>query len=185
MDKLAAKAEKLVQKLAESQGGASGSGAYAQQQQGGYAAPQVYQQQGPPPQAQYYQQPGPMQGHFMGEPPQQAPQEQAPPQQQEYLAPTTYSPNPAGPNQGRKKAVLVGVSYAGTRSHLRGTINDVQCLRHCLMTRFNFPESQIVVLRDGAARCEAGHRARGHSRALCVGLFQGPKNTAHTSTQPT
>jgi len=42
------------------------------------------------------------------------------------------------------------VSYVGTRSHLRGTINDVMCMRHCLVTRFGYPESQIVVLRDGA-----------------------------------
>ena len=92
-----------------------------------YGAPTVYQQQqyygGPPPPQQQQQQ-------------QQYYHQQQ--QQQQYLAPTTYSPSPQGapqPGGGRKKAVLVGVSYAGTRSMLRGTINDVQCVRHCLVKK--------------------------------------------------
>ena len=93
-----------------------------------YGAPTVYQQQqyygGPPPPQQQQQQ---QQQYYH--------QQQ---QQQQYLAPTTYSPSPQGapqPGGGRKKAVLVGVSYAGTRSMLRGTINDVQCVRHCLVKK--------------------------------------------------
>lgn len=137
MDKLAQKAEKLASKLAaeldkdrvpgqQAGGGAGGSG---------YAPPTVYQQQ-----HGAYAPPG-----YQAQP--SAPQQPAQAQQQ-YLAPTTYSPNPQGPDAGRKKAVLVGISYVGTRSHLRGTINDVMCMRHCLMTRFGFPESSIVLLRD-------------------------------------
>ncbi|GBF96663.1 metacaspase type I [Raphidocelis subcapitata] len=137
MDKLAKKAEQLATKLA-----AEMDKTQAQQQQGGggaggsgYAAPTVYQQQHGAYTPPGYQQSAPQQQQVIQE-------------QQQYLAPTTYSPNPQGPQAGRKKAVLVGISYVGTRSHLRGTINDVMCMRHCLMTRFGFPEASIVMLRD-------------------------------------
>ncbi|KIZ07638.1 Metacaspase-2 [Monoraphidium neglectum] len=151
--KLAEKAEKMA---AQALGGGGGAGQqpqqqygqqqygqqpygqqqqYGQQHQGGYAPPQVYQQQ-QAPQQQYH--PG------FGQAP---PQPSAP----QYQAPTAYSPNPPqqqAPVQGRKKAVLVGISYVGTRAHLRGTLNDVECIKYCLINRFGFPESQIVVLRD-------------------------------------
>lgn len=150
--KLANKAEKLAtQAMAEAQ--KLQAQAQQQQQQGGYAAPQVYQQH----QQQYPAVQG--QGQYPGfstpptSPPPyepdrfsgQGPRFGSPPPQ--YLAPTTYNPNP-NPSPGRKKAVLVGISYPGTRAHLRGTINDVECMKFCLMNRFGFPESQVVVLRD-------------------------------------
>ncbi|KAI8474792.1 MAG: type I metacaspase [Monoraphidium minutum] len=170
--KLAGKAEKLaLQALdkasaaaaAQGGGGAGGSGGA-----GGYAAPTVYQNQYPTQhqqqQPQYpttqQQQPqanypsfGPPAGFGQAPPKQgfgQAPPQQGgpPPGAPEYLAPTTYSPNLAGQQQGRKKAVLVGVSYVGTRSMLRGTLNDVQCIKFCLINRFGFHESNIVTLRD-------------------------------------
>lgn len=55
----------------------------------------------------------------------------------------------------------VGISYAGTRNLLRGTINDVQCMKHCLMTRFGYPEDRIVVLRDGAGLAGEGRGGQG------------------------
>jgi len=107
MDKLMAKAEKvLAEKLQQAQ-------AQQQQQQQGYGAPQVYQQQP----GQYYTPPAtprpfdPQQ--FTGEPPRVG--TPPPGSMPDYLAPTTYSPNPQGPQSGRKKAVLVrfGVAWLG------------------------------------------------------------------------
>jgi hypothetical protein len=59
-----------------------------------------------------------------------------------------HSPNPLGPSRGRKKALLIGCAYPGTSNALNGCINDVQCIEYCLKTKFGFPQSGIVVLRD-------------------------------------
>lgn len=88
--------------------------AYGQQQYGGpgqqYGAPAVYGAPSAPPQfaapggpPQYQQQ-------------QFQPQQQPGPQQ-DYLPPTTLSPNPHGPQAGRKKAVLVRGGGGAARSH--------------------------------------------------------------------
>lgn len=140
LDKLVDKAERMANKLAAQAAQAQQAQGSGQQQ--GYAPPAVYQQPqfSTPPVS-----PRPYDPQYLsGEPPRAG----TPPAQSQYLAPTTYSPNPNGPQQGRKKAVLVGVSYQGTSAHLRGTINDVQCMRHCLIKCFGFHESNIVVLRD-------------------------------------
>lgn len=71
-------------------------------------------------------------------------------QQQQYLAPTTYSPSPTGP--GRKKALLIGCTYPGTSSHLRGPANDVNCMQYLLRTKLGFPAANIVVLRDDSSK---------------------------------
>jgi hypothetical protein len=125
LDKLVDKAERMANKLAAQAAQAQQAQGSGQQQ--GYAPPAVYQQPqfSTPPVS-----PRPYDPQYLsGEPPRAG----TPPAQSQYLAPTTYSPNPNGPQQGRKKAVLVGVSYQGTSAHLRGTINDVQCMRHCLI----------------------------------------------------
>nr|XP_043626603.1 metacaspase-1-like [Erigeron canadensis] len=49
---------------------------------------------------------------------------------------------------GRKKAVIVGVSYKNTRHELKGCINDAKFMKHLLLTRFQFLESQIVMLTE-------------------------------------
>ncbi|KAL6593722.1 hypothetical protein ACP70R_048623 [Stipagrostis hirtigluma subsp. patula] len=48
---------------------------------------------------------------------------------------------------GRKKrALLVGISYAGTKYELRGAVNDVNCMGYLLRERFGFPADCILVL---------------------------------------
>ncbi|RWW74526.1 hypothetical protein BHE74_00017536 [Ensete ventricosum] len=48
--------------------------------------------------------------------------------------------------RGKKRAVLVGISYAGRRYELKGTVNDVNCMRYMLTERFGFPAECILVL---------------------------------------
>ncbi|PWA57316.1 zinc finger, LSD1-type, Caspase-like domain protein [Artemisia annua] len=49
---------------------------------------------------------------------------------------------------GRKKAVIIGVSYKNTRHELKGCINDAKFMKHLLMTKFWFTEDQIVMLTE-------------------------------------
>ncbi|KAI8922442.1 caspase domain-containing protein [Powellomyces hirtus] len=51
---------------------------------------------------------------------------------------------------GNKKALLVGVNYKGTKSELRGCINDVQNIKNFLTTKFGFPDTpqNMIVLTD-------------------------------------
>lgn len=50
--------------------------------------------------------------------------------------------------QGRKRAVLIGVSYTSRRYELRGTVNDVNCMRYLLCERFGFPKECVLVLTE-------------------------------------
>ncbi|KAL6569263.1 Metacaspase-1 [Orobanche minor] len=65
--------------------------------------------------------------------------------------PSPYSQAPPAlpPNtQGRKKAVIVGISYRYSRHELKGCINDAKCMKHLLITKFHFPESSILMLTE-------------------------------------
>jgi len=46
----------------------------------------------------------------------------------------------------KKRALLVGISYAGTRYELKGAVNDVNCMGYLLRERFGFPADCILVL---------------------------------------
>lgn len=48
--------------------------------------------------------------------------------------------------RGRKRALLVGVSYKGTDCELKGTVNDVDGMRRLLCEKFGFPSDCILVL---------------------------------------
>lgn len=63
--------------------------------------------------------------------------------------PAPYSHAPPGPPpnpHGRKKAVIVGISYKFSRHELKGCINDAKCMKYLLMNKFNFPEASILML---------------------------------------
>ncbi|KAL5210748.1 hypothetical protein ABZP36_006371 [Zizania latifolia] len=47
---------------------------------------------------------------------------------------------------GNKRALLVGISYAGTKYELKGTVNDVNCMSYLLRERFYFPGDSILIL---------------------------------------
>lgn len=66
-----------------------------------------------------------------------------------WNAPSPYSGAPPGPlpnAHGRKKAVIVGISYRYSRHELKGCINDAKCMRYLLINKFKFPESSILML---------------------------------------
>jgi hypothetical protein len=49
---------------------------------------------------------------------------------------------------GRKRALLVGINYPGTKAELKGCHNDVDRMHRCLVDRFGFDEDDIRVLSD-------------------------------------
>ncbi|KAK2969258.1 hypothetical protein RJ640_028784 [Escallonia rubra] len=64
-------------------------------------------------------------------------------------APSPYSHAPPGPPpsaHGRKKAVIVGISYRFSPHELKGCLNDAKCMKHLLINKFQFPESSILML---------------------------------------
>lgn len=64
-------------------------------------------------------------------------------------SPSPYSHAPPGPPpspHGRKKAVIIGISYRYSRHELKGCINDAKCMRYLLINKFNFPESSVLML---------------------------------------
>lgn len=47
-----------------------------------------------------------------------------------------------------KRAVLIGINYQGTKSMLRGCINDVTSIKQLLITQYGYEENNILVLTD-------------------------------------
>ncbi|KAG8063179.1 hypothetical protein GUJ93_ZPchr0003g18358 [Zizania palustris] len=72
-----------------------------------------------------------------------APASSPPPVRRELTLPTGYPVV-----RGRKRALLVGVSYKGTSYELKGTVNDVNCMRRLLCDKFGFPDDCILVLTE-------------------------------------
>lgn len=62
-----------------------------------------------------------------------------------YHSTTSQTPSPSS-RGGRKRAVIVGISYKNTRNELKGCINDAKCMRHLLTNRFKFPQDSILML---------------------------------------
>lgn len=63
--------------------------------------------------------------------------------------PLLYNRMPPGPPlnaHGRKKAVIVGISYRYSRHELKGCINDAKCMRYLLINKFHFPQESILML---------------------------------------
>ncbi|KAL2892603.1 Metacaspase-1 [Bienertia sinuspersici] len=73
------------------------------------------------------------------------PQHHAPP------APSPYTHAPPGPPpspHGRKKAVIVGISYKFSSHELKGCINDAKCMKYLLINKFHFPSESILMLTE-------------------------------------
>ncbi|KAI0507626.1 hypothetical protein KFK09_013752 [Dendrobium nobile] len=51
-------------------------------------------------------------------------------------------------DRAKKRAVLVGVSYSFKSYQLRGTVNDVKCMRYFLCEKFQFPNDSILMLTE-------------------------------------
>ncbi|KAI5661388.1 hypothetical protein M9H77_20711 [Catharanthus roseus] len=79
---------------------------------------------------------------------------------------------PQLPVHGPKRAVLCGVSYKNHPKSLKGSINDVQSMRHLLVERLGFPSSSVLVLTEE----EKGHTripTKRNIRAALQWLVQG------------
>ncbi|CAA0834511.1 Metacaspase-1 [Striga hermonthica] len=63
-----------------------------------------------------------------------------------HVPPPYHHAPPAA--HGRKKAVIVGISYKNSKQELKGCINDAKCMKFMLVNRFNFPESSILMLTE-------------------------------------
>ncbi|RLN42101.1 metacaspase-1-like [Panicum miliaceum] len=50
--------------------------------------------------------------------------------------------------RGKKRALLVGVSYTGTAHELKGTVNDVTAMRRLLVDMFGYPSGCILELTE-------------------------------------
>ncbi|XP_052194002.1 metacaspase-1-like [Diospyros lotus] len=49
---------------------------------------------------------------------------------------------------GRKRAVLIGISYHGQQNSIKGSVNDVRMMSYFLVNRFRFPNESIFVLTE-------------------------------------
>ncbi|KAJ2241885.1 Ca(2+)-dependent cysteine protease, partial [Coemansia sp. RSA 455] len=50
--------------------------------------------------------------------------------------------------RGRKRALLIGINYFGTKHMLKGCINDVHNIKKFIIEHFGFKESDMVILTD-------------------------------------
>ncbi|KAK1425078.1 hypothetical protein QVD17_20422 [Tagetes erecta] len=99
-------------------------------------------------------------------------------------SPYGYGPAAAGYGGGRKKAVIVGVSYRNTRHELKGCINDAKYMKHLLLTKFQFPESSIVMLTEeenDPSRIPTGRNMRAALSWLINGCQSGDSLLFHFS----
>lgn len=121
-------------------------------------ANQLQRPSGPPPDQHYHRPAAPPQQYQRPPgppgPPSGGLQRPRGPPPRPQMSNQQHSQPPAGPNfrysrcTGRKKLLLVGINYFGTRNQLRGCINDVQNMFNFLVHYFGYLPGDIVVLTD-------------------------------------
>lgn len=76
---------------------------------------------------------------------------QAPPSSSGDWLPASYPREPPG----RKRALLVGISYSNTKYELKGSVNDVNTMSYLLRKRFGFLSDSILRLtaEEGDPNC--------------------------------
>lgn len=50
------------------------------------------------------------------------------------------------PAFGRKRALIIGITYKNTKDELQGCINDAKCMNFLLVNRFKFPQEAVIML---------------------------------------
>ncbi|EHA8590904.1 putative Metacaspase-1 [Cocos nucifera] len=88
------------------------------------------------------------------------------------------------PVQGKKRALLIGVSYRTRRYELKGTVNDVNCMRYFLCERWGFPSECVLVLTEAQAdpyRIPTKENVRMAMRWLMMGCQAGDSLVFHFS----
>ncbi|XP_048227279.1 metacaspase-1 [Ricinus communis] len=66
----------------------------------------------------------------------------------------------------RKRALLIGITYASWRNRLKGTVNDVKNMRKLLIETSGFQEENILVLTEEEARPEFTPTKRNIQKSL-------------------
>ncbi|XP_057419302.1 metacaspase-3-like [Lotus japonicus] len=65
-----------------------------------------------------------------------------------YLQPQPLRPLIPPSAFGSKRAVLCGICYHGKSYRLKGSLNDVKCMKYFLINHFGFPSDSILMLTD-------------------------------------
>ncbi|XP_057493884.1 metacaspase-3-like [Actinidia eriantha] len=72
-----------------------------------------------------------------------------------YNSYSYYSPPPRPSPQlstlsvyGRKRALLIGISYYGQEKSIKGSVNDVRLMTNFLLSRLGFPKESVFVLTE-------------------------------------
>ncbi|KAJ3680490.1 hypothetical protein LUZ60_016768 [Juncus effusus] len=82
-------------------------------------------------------------------PPPPSPYGAAPPSPPPHTGPYGQpAPLPSTASHGRKRAVIVGISYRNSRHELKGCLNDAKCMKYMLINKFHFPEASIIMLTE-------------------------------------
>ncbi|KAL5787701.1 hypothetical protein ACOSP7_004650 [Xanthoceras sorbifolium] len=71
-----------------------------------------------------------------------------PPRPAQYAEPPLRPALPPPPVHGRKRALLCGVNYHQKSYRLKGSVNDVKCMKYLLVERLGFPIDCILTLTD-------------------------------------
>nr|POE84654.1 metacaspase-1 [Quercus suber] len=95
-------------------------------------------------------------------------------------SPPLMPPNP----HGRKRALLCGVSYYGRSYKLKGSVNDVRCMRYFLVEKMGFPNESILILTEDetdSLRIPTKHNIRMALTWLVQGVQSGDSLVFHFS----
>ncbi|XP_075674652.1 metacaspase-1-like isoform X1 [Castanea sativa] len=95
-------------------------------------------------------------------------------------SPPLTPPNP----HGRKRALLCGVSYYGRSYKLKGSVNDVRCMRYFLVEKMGFPNESILILTEDETdplRIPTKHNIRMALKWLVLGVQSGDSLVFHFS----
>ncbi|KAL5716798.1 hypothetical protein ACHQM5_009918 [Ranunculus cassubicifolius] len=65
-----------------------------------------------------------------------------------YNSPPISRPLPVPPVHGKRRALLCGLCYRSRRYELKGSINDVNCMKYFLVEKHGFPSDSILILTE-------------------------------------
>ncbi|KAJ3673412.1 hypothetical protein LUZ60_006786 [Juncus effusus] len=104
---------------------------------------------------------------------------------QSYADPIVYIPMSYPRVFGKKRALLIGISYKSRRYELKGTVNDVQCMAYLLSEKFGFPKECMLVLTEkdqqDPNRIPTKENIRAAMRWLVSGCSSGDSLVFHFS----
>ncbi|KAM3281931.1 metacaspase-1 [Capsicum chacoense] len=85
---------------------------------------------------------------------------------------------------GRKRALIIGITYKKTKNELKGCINDANCMKYLLVNRFKFPQDSVLMLTEEERdpyRIPTKHNIRMAMHWLMQGVQSGDSLVFHYS----